>query len=258
VRATNGGAVDGAAAGVPRQSIIRLLDEDPELGEGLRRPAAAHARESLSAVTAQLSSGFALPDSWPPRVCGGLGALLLDGLMMRRVRLDGRVGAEILGPGDLLRPWEHEELHGTISAICDWRLLEPGRVAWLDSSFASRAARYPEVNTKLIARALRRSRYLTIMLAIVHQPRVETRISLLLWHLADRWGIVRADGVLLPKRISHLALAELVASSRPTVTVAVGRLERKGMLRRLPNGWLLSPERRESIASPEMTLSAQS
>jgi CRP-like cAMP-binding protein len=134
-----------------------------------------------------------------------------------------------------------------VAVVYDWKLLEPTRVAWLDSSFASRAARYPGLQTKLIARAIRRTRHLAVMLAIVHRPRIDTRLSLLLWHLADRWGIVRGKGVLLPKRLSHLTLVELVASSRPTVTLALSSLERKGSLTRLSEGWLLNPESRGEL-----------
>jgi CRP-like cAMP-binding protein len=76
-------------------------------------------------------------------------------------------------------------------------------------------------------------------MAIVQQPRVETRLHMLLWHLADRSGTVSADGVTLPLRLTQGVLAALVAARRPTVSAALRALERDGKLTRTPQGWLL-------------------
>ena len=43
-----------------------------------------------------------------------LGLLVLDGLIIRRVGVAGRFGAELLGDGDLLRPWEREDAGATL------------------------------------------------------------------------------------------------------------------------------------------------
>lgn len=90
-----------------------------------------------------------------------------------------------------------------------------------------------------MARALRRSRALAVNMAIVHQPKVETRIHMLLWHLADRWGTVGPGGVHVPVRLTHAMLADLVAAQRPTVTAALGALEEAGLIGRGRGGWLL-------------------
>jgi len=91
----------------------------------------------------------------------------------------------------------------------------------------------------LVARCLRRSRSLAVNMAIVHHPRVETRVHMLLWHFADRWGTVRKDGVLLPVPLTHSLLADLVAAQRPTVSAAIGALQRDGSVERVDGGWLL-------------------
>jgi hypothetical protein len=70
-----------------------------------------------------------------------------------------------------------------------------------------------------------------VTLAIVHQARVDVRLHMLFWHLAARWGRVRADGVALPLRLTHSVLAELVAARRPTVTSALTDLARRGLVR---------------------------
>jgi CRP/FNR family cyclic AMP-dependent transcriptional regulator len=83
---------------------------------------------------------------------------------------------------------------------------------------------------------------LAVNMAIVHQARVDTRLHMLFWHLAGRWGRVRADGVAIPLRLTHTTLAELVAARRPTVTSALTDLARRGVLRPIDHGWLLSGE----------------
>ena len=109
----------------------------------------------------------------------------------------------------------------------------------LDLDFAQRVARFPQIGGQLVGRAMRRSRHFAINMAIVQQPRVEARLHLLLWHLADRWGTVRTDGVFVPVRLTQTVLAELVAARRPTVSAAIGLLERDGQLTRTDGGWLL-------------------
>jgi CRP-like cAMP-binding protein len=86
---------------------------------------------------------------------------------------------------------------------------------------------------------IRRSRHLAISIAIMHQPRVETRLHMLLWHLADRWGRVRPDGVFVPVKLTHVVLSELIGARRPTVSAALGAIERDGKISRNGSGWVL-------------------
>jgi CRP/FNR family cyclic AMP-dependent transcriptional regulator len=67
----------------------------------------------------------------------------------------------------------------------------------------------------------------------------DDRLHLLFWHFAGRWGRVRGDGVLLPFRLTHTVLADLVAARRPTVTSALSDLSRRGLVRAMDDGWLL-------------------
>jgi hypothetical protein len=169
----------------------------------------------------------------------GIGLLVLDGLLIRRVGVDGRFGAELLGEGDILRPWEGEDLYSALAHVTGWRVAEQARVAVLDGPAAARLARYPALTGALVARAINRSRSLALMMAIVHNPRIETRLHMLLWHLADRWGRVRRDGVLVPLRLTHSVLADLVAAQRPSVTGSLGRLTERGLVHPSKEGWLL-------------------
>jgi hypothetical protein len=64
--------------------------------------------------------------------------------------------------------------------------------------------------------------------------------------LAERWGRVTPDGVLLPLTLSHRMLGQLIGARRPTVSTALGALTRAGEVsRRMDGGWLLcgSPRR---------------
>jgi CRP-like cAMP-binding protein len=215
------------------------LVEDPELGEGLDHRRFTVAREQARAATVGLAPGEWTPQRWPLGLRMGLGLLVLDGLVLRRVEFDGRFGAELLARGDLLRPWQREDAVASVPRSSGWTVLQCCRVAVLDLDFAKRISPYPEMHGALLARMLRRSRYLAINMAIVHQPKVETRVHMVLWHLADRWGTVHPDGVLLPVKLTHSTLSELVAARRPTVSAALGLLERNGQIRRKQEGWTL-------------------
>jgi CRP-like cAMP-binding protein len=122
----------------------------------------------------------------------------------------------------------------------DWFALEPTRIAVLDERFVRQLAHFPELGGRLISRAVQRSRQLAVNMAIVHQARVDVRLHMLFWHLAGRWGRVRSDGVIVPLRLTHAVLSDLVAARRPTVTSALSDLSRRGLVRAVPEGWLLS------------------
>jgi CRP-like cAMP-binding protein len=179
---------------------------------------------------------------WPDLTENAIGLLVLQGLLVRRVGIDGRFGAELLGQGDMLRPWQREDALPTIPQTTGWRVLEPTRVATLDDRVAQRFARYPELTGRLVGKALERSRKLAVNMAIVHQPRVEVRLHMLFWHLADRWGRVRRDGVVVPIRLTHTVLAELVAARRPTVSTSLAELAKRRLVWAHDDEWLLAGE----------------
>lgn len=230
------GLVSGTVDRAP--VIRRVLEDDGDLAEAV--PAARRRR----ATEECLARSLAIPigpwrASHASPISDGVGLLVLSGLLIRRVGIDGRFGAELLGAGDLLRPWQGEEEAPTLPLTTGWRVIQPTRMALLDGSFAERAARYPELMGRFVARALQRSRNLTVNMAIVHQTRVDVRLHMLFWHLAGRWGRVRGDGVSLPLRLTHNVLADLTAARRPTVTSALSELARRNLVAPAPDGWLL-------------------
>jgi CRP/FNR family transcriptional regulator, cyclic AMP receptor protein len=221
--------------------VCQVLREDLDLAEAVPAERREQATQELTARELRVPSG-----PWPGErlesLPGGVGLLVLKGLMLRRVGIDGRYGAELLGECDILRPWQGEEGSPTLSLSTGWSVIEPARIAVLDGEFARRLVNYPELVGRLVARPVQRCRYMAINMAIVHQARVDVRLHMLFWHLAGRWGRVRSDGTMLPVRLTHTVLADLVAARRPTVTSALSELSRRGVIRLLDDGWLLAGE----------------
>ncbi len=217
----------------------KILVDDPALAESLQGERLVAAVRECVATTVRLPRGRWQPLEVVDGFHAGIGFLVLEGLLVRRVGLAQRFGAELLGEGDLLRPWQSEDAGTTLPRHGAWRALEPCRMAVLDSGFAIRAGRYPEVISALFARVLRRSRILAVNIAIVHNPRVDVRLHMLFWELADRWGTVHRDGVRVPLRLTHAVLADLVAAQRQTVSKALGELAAQGLVTWTGDAWLL-------------------
>jgi CRP/FNR family cyclic AMP-dependent transcriptional regulator len=218
-------------------NICWVLREDPELAEAVAPGRRAEATEALAAREVWIPAGTWRGRSIP--IDGGLGLLVLEGVMVHRVGIDGRYGAELIGEGDVLRSPRPDSDSSTLPLTAEWLVLDAARLAILDGRFVRQMVRYPEVAGRLFGRSVLRTRQLAVNMAIVHQARVDTRLHFLLWHLAARWGRVRSDGVLVPLRLTHAVLADLVAARRPTVTSALSDLSRRGLVRQVPNGWLL-------------------
>jgi hypothetical protein len=165
--------------------------------------------------------------------------LVLRGLLVRRVGVVGRFGAELLSAGDLLRPWQSDGEETTVGLETVWRVLAETRLALLDLDWAGRMAPFPEVGAALAGRALERSRRLVAMMAIAHQPRLEDRLWMLFWELADRHGRVHPDGIHIDLPLTHEVLSELVVARRPSVSAALSRLMQERRIRRQGRTWVL-------------------
>lgn len=218
----------------------RLLDEDPELATAVPAERRQLAEAECIAPVLALPRG---PWRGQERLeADGFGLLVLSGVLIRRVGIDGRYGAELLGEGDLLRPWQGDGPHSSVLRVTDWRLLTAVRMAVLDGRVMRRMARHPELAAALVERALRRSRKLAANMAIVQHARVDVRLEMMLWLLADRWGTVGPDGVRLRLPLTQEVLAELIAARRPTVSTALAQLARGGRITATAQGWLLHGE----------------
>jgi hypothetical protein len=223
-----------------RGSWCSLLDVDPDLGRLLAEAARERARHELQVARRTLRRGV-----WDVGGCtgagdGSLGLLLLDGVVAREVVLGSTVSTELLGAGDLVRPWTSDAAAPLADMVVRWNALSDARVALLDRGFTARAAAFPSVGALLLERVEARAQRLATARAISQMKRVDERIVAMLRHLSDRWGRVTVNGVVLPLRISHRMLAELVGARRPTVSSAISDLARRDVVTRQSDGsWLL-------------------
>ena len=217
--------------------VAPLLDLDPELFAGLTPALREQVRGWLAVRVWRLPRG-----PWPAdaaREPGLMGFLVLDGILTRSVSLGKIAYPELLGPGDLLRPWQTDRPGRLGPVEVSWQVLEPCRVAVLDRRFAGIVGRWPEVVDELIGRALNRARELDFNMAIAQLPLLEARLLALLWHLADRWGVPAPDGILVPIRLTHSLLAALVLGRRPSVSTALNDLAQRGLVTRREDGWVV-------------------
>ena len=219
---------------------ISIVEADPDLGELLTPGELERARRDALARVVRLSTG-----EWDAAAAleadsHHRGFLLIDGLLSRTVEVLGRRCCELLGHGDVMRPWQWDDEGSHVRAEVGWVVLEPTRLAVLDHGLVQRIVPWPELGVELFNRGTRRAHHLAVALAIAHHQRVDDRLQLTLWHLAERWGRVAAGGVVVPLPLSHQRLADLVGAHRPSVTTAMGDLARAGAISRRENGdWVL-------------------
>ena len=174
---------------------------------------------------------------------GRLGFLILDGLLARDVTLAGTTSTELLGEGDVVQPWLASREDGLVRYRVAWHVLAPVRVAVLDDALGRVLARWPQVMSTLLERAVRRAHRMSIHEALLQLSPVETRLIVLFWHLAERWGHVTPGGIALRLRLPHALLGQLVGCRRASVTTALQHIYASGELVRRPDGtWLLTGE----------------
>src|SRR4051795_13180822 len=218
-----------------------LLELDPELGQLLtpeRREVAEHElRVRVTTFPVGEWDGSRLADADPMH----LGLLIAEGVLAREVLLGDTVSTELLGPGDILRPWHIEGPPELLPVTIRWNALSAIRLALIDRRAAAGLARHPEVTAVIVDRLSERAQRLAITQAISQLNRVDRRLLALFWHLAERWGRVSRGGVAAPLPLSPRLTGDLVGARRPTVSTALAELARTGQLMRRDDGtWLLT------------------
>ncbi len=231
-----------------RVAAISIVDADPDLAELLDPEQVERARREALTRVQRLS-----PGDWD--AMGALepdahhrGFLVVDGLLSREVDVLGRRCVELIGPGDVMRPWAWDEEGSHVRAEVGWSVLEPTRLASLDHRLVLRINPWPQLGVELFNRGSRRAHHLAVALAIAHHQRVADRLCLTLWHLAERWGRVTPDGIVVPLPLGHQRLADIVGAHRASVTTAMGELARAGTVSRRDDGnWVLHGKPPESL-----------
>lgn len=214
------------------------MSVDAALGEDLDERQFADAQRELHVGAVSLPAG-----DWAPpaeRPMGALGLLVVRGMGLRQLELAGRTQAQLVGPGDLLDPWS-----GATADLrpAPWRLLDPVVLVVVDGPTLLGAQRFPPLANALVRRLVERSEQLAALAALIQLPRVDLRLLAVLWHLAQRWGRMGTDGLLLHLPLTHEALGHLVGARRPSITLALQQLDAAGLLRRRDDGeWVLDRE----------------
>lgn len=240
----------------PTPQTISIIDADPELGDLLSETERERARRDALTRVRHLPAGeWDVAAALEPEV-HHRGFLVIDGLISREVDVMGRRCVELIGPADVMRPWRWDPTGSHVQAEVGWAVLEPTRLAVLDHGLILRMNPWPELGLELFSRGTRRAHALAVALAISHHQRVDERLLLTFWHLAERWGRVTTNGIVLPLPLPHQRLADLVGAHRPAVTTAMGELTRAGRIsRREDRTWLLHGDPPETLG--EHRLSAE-
>src|ERR1700742_158256 len=240
---------EGSRSRLPRDRVppvsfaagsISIVDADPEVRDLLPASEYERARRETQTTVRRLSTG-----DW--NVAGAeepdshhRGFLIVAGLISREVEVLGRRCVELIGAGDVIRPWSWDDEGSHVQAEVGWVVLEPARLAVLDQRLVLRMNPWPQLGLELFNRGTRRAHALAVSLAIAHHQRVDDRLLLTLWHLAERWGRVTPEGIAVPLPLSHQRLADLIGAHRPAVTSALGVLRQRGQIsRRGDRTWML-------------------
>lgn len=218
---------------------VSVLDLDPDLGRDLSQEQLSAARAQAYAHARCYARG-----NWeaPPELdpVGSLGLLVIQGFIVRGLRISGYTCTELLGPGDLVQPWLPTELEQPVGVGIEWTVVQRMRAVCLDRSFVTRVSSWPEITASLSTRLTWRAHVLSFQLALAALRRIDDRVLLMLWQLAGRWGTVTPEGILLDVPLTHDLLAASVGARRPSVSAAVGRLVDDKRLRSRPRSrWLL-------------------
>lgn len=164
---------------------------------------------------------------------GAFDFVIVDGIVLKETILARRSAFELLGRGDILAPplTPARQLESRASS----RYLAHGHVslAAIDDHFRRAARQWPGIADFLHDRLARQTHQASMHLAMLHLPRIEDRITALFSDLAERFGHMTPDGVLIDLPLTHEIIGGLVASRRPTVTLALQQLASDGLITRL-------------------------
>src|SRR6188472_1134497 len=118
--------------------LIIIVDADPDLADLLDEAELEQARRGALTRERRLS-----PGEWdaaraiePDKHHRGF--LIIEGLLSREVNVLGRTCVELLGRGDVLRPWRWDPDGSHVHAEVGWIVLEHTRLAVLDHGLVVR------------------------------------------------------------------------------------------------------------------------
>ncbi len=214
---------------------IRLLDAEPGLGQFLSENDRAAARRIV--VPTHVIPRGQLDISQLLEEFDCFGAIVLEGMLLRRLWIADHVALRLLGPGDLISL--SQQPTPFVLSDTDCRSLTKTRVMLLGREVLIGTHRWPQLVAGLQVRFAEQYERVVAQLAICQLPRVEQRLLSMMWLLAESWGRVTAAGTFVPISLTHDVLGGLVGARRSTVTLAIGELADRGAMIRQEDGWML-------------------
>jgi CRP/FNR family transcriptional regulator, cyclic AMP receptor protein len=248
--AIRGRPEDDGALAVTRPSRIALLQVDAGLRAAVPQQERPLAERAVHVPCHELGPG---PWRTESVRAGGdtLAALVVRGLGTREITIAGRRSAELLGPGDVFHPWSSS--NPVVPSTSRWASGSRATIAVLDGRFLAAARRWPELFAVVHERLAEQLERATMRAAIMSLPRVEQRILGIFWQLAERWGTVRSEGVVVELAITHELIGQLIGAQRPTVSLALQALAGEGHLQRTSHdAWILRHDSRDHLPGVRM------
>jgi CRP-like cAMP-binding protein len=126
--------------------------------------------------------------------------------------------------------------------------VEPATLIAFNERFNDGTTHWPDLRALIDQRAAERHHRAMLLGAIGHLPRVEQRVTALLWLVATEWGSVEEDGLVVPLPLTHAMIGRFVGAARSTVTLAITDLTADGLVARGEGGSWLLPAESEAVA----------
>lgn len=225
---------------VSSSPVALVLELDPDLGAGVSPEDWEPARHACRGQLLSVPRGRWRVPAGADERDGLVGLVIVEGVLCREVGLRDRSMLELLGPGDVLQlpvqtggpGWG-----GTVklTAVSDVTLVVLGEL------FIRAAVRWPSLLARVQRRLEGQRERFAIQGLIAHLPTAGHRLLLILSHLAERWGYVTSEGIVLPLALTHELLGQLIGARRSTTMLALRALESDGLVWRREDGsWLLT------------------
>lgn len=218
------------------EGTVRLLDAEPSLARGIERSVLDDAREKLVAEVRRVDPGEWEDAHRAPPSPLFIGYLILEGAFTREITVSSRPSLELLGPGDLIRPWVVPRALDVMHVTDEWSLISIGHVAVIGAEFHEQAMGFPTILTVLMDRVVARARWLGFQVALSQLTRIDHRLLLTFRYVAERWGVKEPRGTRIPIRLSHRNLAAMIGARRPKVSSALTALAGKGLIEQAADG----------------------
>jgi CRP/FNR family cyclic AMP-dependent transcriptional regulator len=225
------------AAGLPRILLPEMLPEiaarippgDHELAhQVLSVPALRATNGPLDDVLATTPTAFDF--------------IIVDGIVLKQTSYAGRQALELQGPGDVLAPPLTPSRQIESPAVSSYHAHGEVLLAVLEERFRMAARRWPGLSDVLHDHLARQTHRASMHLARLHLSRAEDRILTLFSDLAERFGRVTPDGIVIDIDLTHDLIGQMIASRRPTVSLALEQLSHARQLTRSAGGqWNLNP-----------------